>query len=153
MPRGEGRQYSEDELQSVFDEINADKSGEIDKLQLKKALKHINPHADDALAEAMLTIADADGDVRVSFDEFITIIRGDPLKQGEARRRWRSNGMAAQSANRLDRRRRDSSGDSFPRMHSPDACKDGSRPASRSFARRQPADDAGEGVFPDEQPA
>ena len=35
----------------------------------------------------MLDIADADGDVRVTFDEFITLIRGDPLKQGEARRR------------------------------------------------------------------
>ena len=108
------RRYSDDELQKVFDEINSDKSGEIDRRQLKKALKQINPHADDALAEAMLTIADADGDVRVSVDEFIRLIRGDPLKQREARRRLR---------------------------------------ASRSFRRCQPANDAGAGVLPDDQPA
>ena len=50
---------------------------------LMAALKQINPHADEASVDAMLTLADADGDVRVSFDEFKEIICGKPKAADE----------------------------------------------------------------------
>ena len=57
--------------------------GEIDRPELMAALKQINPHADEASVDAMLTLADADGDVRVSFDEFKEIICGKPKAADE----------------------------------------------------------------------
>ena len=53
--------------------------GEIDRPELMAALKQINPHADEASVDAMLTLADADGDVRVSFDEFKAVMQAKEL--------------------------------------------------------------------------
>ena len=129
LARGAGRrptarQFSDDELRRVFESIDTDKSGEIDRPELMAALKQINPHADDATVENMLTFADSDGDVRVSFDEFKELIRGGALQAKEeppqpqpqpqpqpdgsspmslAKQRWRTNCLAVQTANRLSK--------------------------------------------------
>merc|ERR1719409_1830177 len=72
--RRNGRRYSDDELRTFFESIDTDKSGDIDRAELKAAIKQINPDADDDTVNGMLTFADADGDAQVSFDEFKVII-------------------------------------------------------------------------------
>ena len=52
-------------------------SGDIGFPELQAAIKAINPSADDATIEAMLTVGDADGDGEVSFEEFKEIILGE----------------------------------------------------------------------------
>ena len=49
-------------------------SGDIDQAELLDALKQINPDADAATVEGMLSFADEDGDRQVSFEEFKQIM-------------------------------------------------------------------------------
>jgi len=78
--RRQGRRFSDEELRAVFDSIDTDQSGDIDQAELRTAIKAIDPEADDATVAAMLSVADADGDLQVSFDEFEHIMRGGGAK-------------------------------------------------------------------------
>jgi len=68
------RRYTDDELRAAFSAIDSDSSGAIDRDELLAAIKVINPDAADDTVEGMLTLADADGDYKVDFDEFRTIM-------------------------------------------------------------------------------
>lgn len=69
-----GADYSDNELRGVFDAIDTDKSGDIDLSELLTAFKAINPKMDSKEVERMLVLADEDGDLEVSFEEFKKIM-------------------------------------------------------------------------------
>ena len=71
--------YTEDELRSVFTEIDTDNSGDIDFEELKVALNGmsaVGSKMSDAEVKKMLNLGDTDGDARVSFEEFKKIVNG-----------------------------------------------------------------------------
>jgi len=74
--RAQARSFTDDELRATFESIDTDSSGDIDMQELKIAIKVINPTADDAAVAKMLSFADNDGDLQVSFEEFKRILRG-----------------------------------------------------------------------------
>lgn len=80
--RSRSRRYSDDELRAVFTSIDTDGSGDIDQSELEAAIRAINPDADDETVRGMLTFADADGDLQVSFDEFKEILLGGGVAGG-----------------------------------------------------------------------
>jgi len=69
------REYTDEELRSTFDAIDTDGSGDIDLSELTTAIQAISPDTDSATVRKMLELADADGDLEVSFDEFKDIFR------------------------------------------------------------------------------
>ena len=82
--------YTEDELRSVFTEIDTDNSGDIDFEELKVALNGmsaVGSKMSDAEVKKMLNLGDTDGDARVSFEEFKKIVNGE-VTPPKKKRRW-----------------------------------------------------------------
>jgi len=68
------RDYTEEELRAAFIAIDTDESGDIDQEELLAAIRTIKPDADDDTVAKMLSVADADGNATVDFDEFKQIM-------------------------------------------------------------------------------
>lgn len=73
--QGIKREYTDEELLKTFQEIDTDKSGDIDQKELLSAIRAINPAASLDQIQTMLSFGDSDGDMAISFDEFKNIIR------------------------------------------------------------------------------
>jgi hypothetical protein len=71
------RSYTTEELRAVFDAIDTDKSGDIDREELISAIKAIQGAMKTSDIETMLDFGDEDGDAQVSFEEFAKILRGE----------------------------------------------------------------------------
>ena len=90
------RKYSDEELRLVFDSIDSDGNGLLDEDELKAALRQVNPTVDGPGADidGMLDLADTDGDVQISFDEFKEILH---RSSGGEERRQELKGMYERS--------------------------------------------------------
>ncbi|GFN75355.1 calmodulin [Plakobranchus ocellatus] len=60
-----------EKLQRLFDKYDADKSGYLDKNELRKILELTGHKFTDSEIEKVLKMADTSGDGKVSFDEFL----------------------------------------------------------------------------------
>ena len=90
VPKAKPQVYTEDELRSVFTEIDTDNSGDIDFEELKVALNGmsaVGSAMSDAEVKKMLNLGDTDGDSRVSFEEFKKIVNGE-VAPPKKKRRW-----------------------------------------------------------------
>ena len=90
VPKSKPQVYTEDELRSVFTEIDTDNSGDIDFEELKVALNGmsaVGSAMSDAEVKKMLNLGDTDGDSRVSFEEFKKIVNGE-VAPPKKKRRW-----------------------------------------------------------------
>ncbi|KAL3916843.1 MAG: hypothetical protein SGPRY_006648, partial [Prymnesium sp.] len=68
------RAYSEEELRATFDAIDTDQSGDIDLNELSRAIKQVRPEVNEQTIRKMISLADEDGDLEVSFEEFKQIM-------------------------------------------------------------------------------
>ena len=58
------------ELRKAFDVMDANKDGFVTKDELKNLLKGLGEDVTDEVVDEMISIADANGDGKVEFDEF-----------------------------------------------------------------------------------
>jgi len=81
--RRESRDYTDEELEAAFKEMDIDGSGFIEKDELRKAIEKVDPNCSDETAVEMIAYADADGDGRVDVGEFkkIMLYRHDEKKE------------------------------------------------------------------------
>ena len=66
---------SDEALRAAFDGIDLDKSGTVEKEELRKAIMEANPLATEKVVQEMLRFADTDGDGTVDFEEYKAIMR------------------------------------------------------------------------------
>ena len=67
-----GGKLDDESLKTLFAEIDKDKSGSIDATELQTALRQHGYNADNRTIQLMMTSSDANGDRKLSFDEFKT---------------------------------------------------------------------------------
>ena len=72
--RRKSKDFGDDQLQEAFDEFDADKSKQISKGELEKAIRKVDSSVPAADMDKMFEFADKDGDGKVSFDEFKKIM-------------------------------------------------------------------------------
>ena len=65
----------EDEFREVFNVLDIDGSGFITATELKQVMTDLGDNPSDTEVEELMRHADIDGDGKVSFKEFVTIIR------------------------------------------------------------------------------
>ena len=70
--------YTDEALLEAFEEIDTDKSGQIDHAELSAAILKMDPKATDKVISDMMKFADADDDGKVDFDEFKKIMLYKP---------------------------------------------------------------------------
>lgn len=63
-----------DELRVVFNSFDTDGSGFLDKNELKNAFSNFKGGLTDAEVDALMADADANGDGKVSFEEFAALV-------------------------------------------------------------------------------
>jgi Ca2+-binding EF-hand superfamily protein len=68
--RRKSKDFDEKELKDIFDEIDTDKTGKLDKTELLKAFRKAEPTATEKQVEDMIKFADKNGDGEVDFEEF-----------------------------------------------------------------------------------
>ena len=59
------------ELVAAFNQIDTDGSGVVTRNELATAVRALNPDATDAEVDAMIALADSDGDGQVTLSEFV----------------------------------------------------------------------------------
>ena len=97
----EGALLDEEKLRELFDKIDLDAGGTIDKKELEAAIGVAGKHLTPEQVDAMLHAADEDFNGEIDFSEFVDIIRGH-VKATEAAKvitrsfRKRKTGRAAQ---------------------------------------------------------
>jgi Ca2+-binding EF-hand superfamily protein len=67
---------SRDEIKEVFDTFDADGSGYIDSAEIKSVCEQLGVEPSQEEIDAIIAEADANGDGKVSFDEFCKAITG-----------------------------------------------------------------------------
>jgi len=72
----QGALMSDEKLRQIFDHIDTDKGGSIDKDELKHALDGAGKKLGDETIDAMLNAADEDANGEISFEEFSAILKG-----------------------------------------------------------------------------
>merc|ERR1711865_594655 len=76
-------EVDEDALLTYFKELDADGSGELDKEEVKEALRNANKFGGEAQLEQLFQAADADENGTVNFEEFKLLMalpdKEDPL--------------------------------------------------------------------------
>ena len=66
---------TEDELVAVFKAIDAERSGKLDRDEVKLMLKHLNLYTvSHKVVDAILDLADTDGDGEINYTEFAAMI-------------------------------------------------------------------------------
>ena len=65
-----GGKLDDESLKTLFAEIDKDKSGSVDATELQTALKQHGYNADNRTIQLMMMSSDANGDRKLSFDEF-----------------------------------------------------------------------------------
>lgn len=70
--------YTDEALLEAFEQIDTDKSGQIDHAELSAAILKMDPKATDKVISDMMKFADADDDGKVDFDEFKKIMLYKP---------------------------------------------------------------------------
>ena len=65
-----GGKLDDESLKTLFAEIDKDKSGSIDATELQTALRQHGYNADNRTIQLMMMSSDANGDRKLSFDEF-----------------------------------------------------------------------------------
>jgi len=68
--RRNSKDFNEEEIRRIFDEIDTDKGGKLDKAELLAAFQKAEPTATEKQVEEMIKYADKDGDGQVDFKEF-----------------------------------------------------------------------------------
>jgi calcium-dependent protein kinase len=68
--------YTVEQLREVFGKIDTDGSGDLDVEELKIAIRTVRPGTDDETIAKIIASADADGNTRISFDEFTAMLEG-----------------------------------------------------------------------------
>ena len=63
-------------MKMLFDRIDLDLGGSIDKEELASAMRASNPEIAEAMIDRMLSAADSDGNGDIDFEEFANVIRG-----------------------------------------------------------------------------
>jgi Ca2+-binding EF-hand superfamily protein len=63
------------ELRDAFDVFDSDRSGFIDRKELKKLMKKLGQALSDEELDAMMEEVDANGDGEISFDEFKALMQ------------------------------------------------------------------------------
>lgn len=63
--------FSVEEFRCLFEQCDADKSGHLDRNELKKVLSDSGHKFTEAEIDEILKQADPSGDKKISFDEFI----------------------------------------------------------------------------------
>lgn len=73
---------SDEGLEKLFKELDADGSGNISKEEMTKAIEKLyagsSQKLDEKFIDQMMTAADTDGDGEISLDEFKVIMRAGP---------------------------------------------------------------------------
>jgi len=64
---------SQDQLKEMFEAIDTDRNGLIDRLEMKQAIAKRGASLSDAEFEKLFSAADANGDGQVNFEEFLQI--------------------------------------------------------------------------------
>lgn len=67
---------SDEEIKQVFDEFDADGSGNIDKKEIRSVCEKLGVEVSDADIEDLIKSADDNGDGKISFAEFKKAVTG-----------------------------------------------------------------------------
>ena len=67
---------SEDELRECFDAFDKDHSGTIERNEIKEVCTQLGIDATKAEIDNLMSTADADGDGKISFEEFSNAVLG-----------------------------------------------------------------------------
>ena len=65
-----GGKLDDESLKTLFAEIDKDKSGSVDATELQTALRQHGYNVDNRTIQLMMMSSDANGDRKLSFDEF-----------------------------------------------------------------------------------
>jgi len=65
----------EDELKQAFNVFDANKSGKIDKNELRQVLKQLGWSGDEDLLSEMMKLADVNGDGEIDYEEFVKMMK------------------------------------------------------------------------------
>lgn len=83
----ESRELSAEEIaifRDCFNEYDQDRGGNISTEEFGRVMRKTNPSVSDEEVAKIISEVDLDGDGTINFDEFITMMTGQPYKSPEA---------------------------------------------------------------------
>jgi len=78
--RRQSKEFADDDLKLTFDELDTDKSGKLNRDEIRAAIKKVDPDASDDKVEEMVKFADKNGDGEIDFEEFKKAVTTKPAE-------------------------------------------------------------------------